>query len=187
MDNMLRNAAEGFERRLDGVRADGWTDATPCADWDVRALVNHVVGELLWVAPLLDGKTIAEVGDQFDGDVLGDDPKAAYRSAMAVATAAAARSGGAEVTVHLSYGDFPGAEYLAQIGTDVTIHTWDLARGASQDDKLDAELVEAAYEYLAPQVDAWRSAGAFGPAVEVPADADVQTRLLAIAGRDASS
>ena len=57
-----------------GVGEDQWGAPTPCADWDVRELVNHVAGEDLWTAPLLEGSTIEEVGDRFDGDLLGDDP-----------------------------------------------------------------------------------------------------------------
>ncbi len=185
-DKALGKAGEGFGDRLDGVDDHGWTAATPCTDWDVRALVNHVVGELLWIPPLLAGKTIADVGDQFDGDVLGDDPKAAFRNAVSDATAAAARPGAQDETVHLSFGDFSGADYLGQVTSDVVIHTWDLARGSGGNDGLDAGLVEDVYAFLAPQAEAWRSAGAFGPAVDVPADADTQTRLLAMAGRDAS-
>ena len=68
----LRASAE-FSARLRA--ADGlWAAPTPCADWDVRALVRHVVEEERWVAPLLRGETIEEVGDRFAGDLLGDDP-----------------------------------------------------------------------------------------------------------------
>ena len=45
---LMAGAIDGFEQRLDTVGATGWTAATPCADWDVRTLVNHVVGELLF-------------------------------------------------------------------------------------------------------------------------------------------
>ena len=56
-----------FADQLAPVRDEQWTNATPCTDWDVRALVNHVTGELAWVQPLVAGQTIAEVGDRFDG------------------------------------------------------------------------------------------------------------------------
>ena len=57
-------------------------------DWDVRALVNHLVGEQLWAEPMLTGKTIEEVGDQYSGDLLGDDPASIWReAAKASATA----------------------------------------------------------------------------------------------------
>ena len=69
-----------YRRSLSGwlsvvERVDGnWTAATPCADWDVRELVNHVVGEDRWTKPLVDGRTIADVGNYLDGDLLGDQP-----------------------------------------------------------------------------------------------------------------
>src|SRR5438067_930742 len=126
-DALLKKGVDGFGSRLAGV--DDWTASTPCRDWDVRALVNHVVGELLWAPPLLEGKTIEDVGGQFDGDVLGDDPKASFQAAVGPFLAAAAAPGARERTVHLSFGDFPGREYLNQIGSDLAIHTWDLAKG----------------------------------------------------------
>jgi uncharacterized protein (TIGR03086 family) len=180
---VLEGALGGFGDRLALVGDGDWTKATPCADWDVRALVNHVVAEVLWVPPLLEGKTIAEVGDRFDGDVLGDDPGAVWASAVADTRAAASEPGAQERTVHLSFGDFPGGDYLGQITSDLVLHSWDLARALGADDRLDSTLVDFVDGFLTPQVDAWRSAGAFGSAVEVDADADAQTKLLALTGR----
>ena len=68
-------AVEAFGERVRAVPDDRWNGSTPCTDWDVRALVNHLVGENLWTPPLFEGKTIAEIGDVYDGDVLGADPK----------------------------------------------------------------------------------------------------------------
>jgi uncharacterized protein (TIGR03086 family) len=167
-DKTFAAALDGFGSRLAQVGADGWDAPTPCGDWDVRALVNHVVNEVLWVAPLLAGQTIAEVGDRFDGDVVGDDPVASFVSAARVAAAAASHPGAAEQIVHLSFGDFPGSEYLAQIASDVVIHSWDLARGAGQDDALDDAVVGEVLAFLGPQVEAWRSAGASGVIGSVP-------------------
>jgi hypothetical protein len=68
---LYRRASESCGQRVLAVRDDQWHAVTPCSEWDVRALVNHLVGENLWVPPLFEGKSIADVGDQFDGDVLG--------------------------------------------------------------------------------------------------------------------
>ena len=149
----------------------------------MRTLVNHLVVEDLWAPPLLDGMTIAEVGDRFDGDLLGDDPHGAWTEASLAAADAVARPGVLSSRVHLSFGESSGEEYLSQLTCDHTIHAWDLARGIGADERLDAELVEFAAAYLGPQLDGWRAAGAFGPPVDVPDDADAQTRLLAMTGR----
>jgi uncharacterized protein (TIGR03086 family) len=182
-DALITNAIDGFGQRLGAVDAGQWSAATPCEDWDVRTLVNHVVGELLWLPPLLEGKTIADVGDRFDGDILGDDPHATWASAVAEAQAAVSQPGAQEATVHLSFGDFPGSEYLGQITSDLVIHSWDLARAVGANDRIDAGLVGFVNDFLGPQVDAWRSAGAFGPAVDAAPDADAQAKLLAQTGR----
>ena len=164
---------------------DQWGSPTPCADWDVRALVNHLVGENLWTAPLLEGTTIAEVGTAYDGDVLGDDPKGAWSSASATALAAAAEPGAAGRITHLSFGDTPATEYLSQLFADHLIHGWDLARGIGADETMDPELVEACAAWFAGMEALYRSGGAIADHVQVPDDADAQTKLLASFGRQA--
>ena len=180
---LYRAAMDQFGDLLGRVPSDGWTSPTPCAEWDVRALANHVIGENRWLPPLMEGQTIADVGDALDGDLLGDDPVGEWERAAAEAAAAAAEPGALERTVHLSFGDFSGRYYVGQVLSDHVIHAWDLARAIGAPESLDGELVAFAYDELVPQLDAWRSAGAFGPRVEVAGDADLQTKLLAEAGR----
>jgi len=163
---------------------DRWAAPTPDTEWDVRALVNHVLNENLWAPPLLAGMTLAEVGDRFDGDQLGDDPVATWEAAAAASVASIGEAGALERTVHVSFGDISGREYVSQLTCDHLIHGWDLARAIGADETLDPELVDFVYEFLAPQVDGWRSAGVFGPKVDVPAGADRQSVLLALTGRD---
>ena len=88
-------------------------------------------------------------------------------------------------TVHVSWGDITGAEYVGQLFSDHLIHAWDLARGIGADEALDPELVEACYEASKPQEEFLKTTGAFGDLVEPPEGADVQTKLLAIYGRRA--
>ena len=64
---------------IDQVSPDRWHSPTPCTEWDARQVANHIVGENLWAGELLQGKTVAEVGNTLDGDLTGEDPAAAYR------------------------------------------------------------------------------------------------------------
>jgi uncharacterized protein (TIGR03086 family) len=183
---VLNEAIDEFGRRVHAVGADQWTSPTPCTEWNVRALVNHVVGELRWIPPLLAEQTIAEVGHRLDGDLLGSDPATTWDDAAREALDAAREPGAGERTVHLSYGDTPAMEYLSELATDVIIHTWDLAHAIGRDEQLDPYLLHFAQRTLEPKVELWRSAGALGAAVDVNADADAQTLFLAMVGRRAS-
>ena len=175
--------AQLFASHVHAVPADGWLAPTPCTEWSVRDLVNHLVNEELWVPELLAGRTIDEVGNRFDGDLLGDDPAAAWDDAAAAAQDAIGEHGAMERTVHLSFGDFSADFYAMQIFSDLLIHSWDLARAIGGDDTLPADLMEACWDFNRPMADTLRASGAFGDEVDVPEDADQQTKLLAFFGR----
>ncbi len=179
-----RRTVEAWQSRLDAVEDAQWSDRTPCADWDVRTLVNHVVGEELWTVPICRGATLAEVGDRFDGDVLGADPRGKGRAAAAEAVDAVDRHLPGQGIVHLSFGDVPIAEYVHQLGADHLVHSWDLAVATGQDTALDPELVEAVADWFTEREELYRAAGAIGPAVE--GGEDPQSRLLGAFGRSAT-
>jgi uncharacterized protein (TIGR03086 family) len=183
LPDLLERAATHFGSLVHRVEPGQWTAPTPCADWSVRDLVNHLVYEASWVEPLLAGRTIAEVGDRFDGDLLGADPAAAWDGAIATATAALTGPDVLDRVVHLSYGDTSADHYLGQLTGDFVVHAWDLARGIGADDRLDPELVEVVHERTAPDADQLAASGLFDPPLPVEADADAQTRLLALFGR----
>jgi len=175
--------AELFASHVHAISADGWPAPTPCAEWSVHDLVNHLVNEELWVPELLAGRTIDEVGNRFDGDLLGDDPVAAWDDAAAAAQDAIAERGAMERTVHLSFGDFSAAFYTMQVFSDLLIHSWDLARAIGRDDTLPGDLMAACWGFNRPMADTLRASGAFGDEVDVSPDADQQTKLLAFFGR----
>jgi uncharacterized protein (TIGR03086 family) len=170
-------------RIVSGVAADRWHAATPCADWNARALVNHLVAGNLWAAELAAGGTIDGVGSRLDGDLLGSDPVAAYAASAAAAAAAFRKPGALDGPCAVSYGPVPGSVYAGHRFLDVLVHGWDLAAATGQDYTLDPQLMQACQQVIEPQLGAFRSAGALGPPVEVPAGADAQTRFLALLGR----
>jgi len=182
LETLYRGTIESWTDRILTVGPEQWGAATPCLEWDVRALVNHVVGEDLWTEPLVRGATIQEVGDRFDGDLLGSDPRetaldTAERASRAVAEALP-KSG----KVHLSYGDEDLDEYVFQLAADHLIHGWDLAVATDGDAVLDHELVAAVGAWFAEREDVYRSAGAIG--ARAAAADDAQSQLLAAFGRD---
>jgi uncharacterized protein (TIGR03086 family) len=180
-----RIGLQEFDKRVHAIADDQWGSSTPCAEWNVHDLVNHVVGENRWLAPLLAGKTIADVGDTLDGDLLGNDPKRAWDEAREEALSSVEQPDALERTVHLSYGDTPADAYINEIATDHAVHAWDLARAIGIDEQIDPDLVEFAYRQLEPKIAQWREAGIFGDEVEVPEDAERLTQLLAMTGRKA--
>jgi len=175
-----RTAVQSWTDRLDAVTSDRLDDPTPCEGWSVRDLVNHVVGEELWTPPLMAGQTIEQVGDQFDGDLLGDDPLAAARAAAAVGLAAV-DNGLDGRKVHLSYGDEDAEEYVRQLIADHLIHGWDLSAALGADTRLDPGVVDEVAIWFADREEMYRSAGVVGPREE--ATGDPQSDLLAAAGR----
>lgn len=175
-------AVDFWDSCVSGIRDDQWTAATPCTEWSVRDLVNHVVSEELWTVPLVHGSTIEEVGSRFDGDVLGEDPVATSHRAAAEA-AAAGDEVAPDTKVHLSYGDEDAAEYLNQLAADHLVHGWDLAVATGGNSHLDPELVQEVATWFAGREDAYRASGAIGP--HLNSTGDPQVDLLAAFGRDA--
>ncbi|GAB3689940.1 TIGR03086 family metal-binding protein [Nocardiopsis oceani] len=178
-------AMEEFDRRVAGVTLTDWALPTPCAEWDVHDLVNHLTAEQLWVPHLLAGSRIEEVGDRFDGDNLGEEPAATWTVASRESRTAWLAPSALEQTVHLSFGDVPGREYLWQMTFDLAVHAWDLARATGADERLDAALVEALYTWVKANEKELAGSGLFAEPVPVGDDADTQTKLLALTGRKA--
>ncbi|KAA1418687.1 TIGR03086 family protein [Nocardioides humilatus] len=179
---MHRRTVEWWTTCLAGVGDGQWGEPTPCADWDVRALVNHVAGEDLWTVPLLEGSTIEEVGDRYDGDLLGDAPLAAGQAAADAAVTAVADLLAGRETVQLSYGEERADEYVWQLCADHLVHGWDLAAAVGGDTALPADLVAALGEWFAPREEMYRGAGVIGDQQALTGDA--QHDLLARFGRE---
>jgi uncharacterized protein (TIGR03086 family) len=180
----FNEAIDIFGARVHAVGDDQWDAPTPCTEWSVRDLVNHLTVEQLWVPSLVrDGATVEEVGDAYDGDQLGDDPVGTWDRAAAESVRAFGESGALDHTVHLSYGETPAVAYCAQMTTDATVHAWDLSRGIGADEDLPSDLAAAALHEVEPYANGLHKSGLFAPPVKVPSGADDRTKLLSLLGR----
>lgn len=177
-----------FAELVDGVRPDQWRDGTPCSEWDVRTLAHHLLYEQRWVPPLCAGQTVAEVGERFEGDLLGEDASAwpdLLAFSIDEAHAAVARPGVLDQTVHLSFGDFPGQEYVTELIGDLAVHGWDLARATGQNDAIDPGAVALLLPWAQSHAGFLTESGMFGSRIDISPDAPDDVRLLALLGRRA--
>lgn len=178
-----QRALDATHSVVTGIGGLDWDAPTPCAEWNVRELLNHVVTGNWWAARLGAGATIAEVGNELDGDQLGADPLESYNhSATATATAFAV-PGALDAPCAVSYGPVPGSVYAGHRFLDVLIHGWDLAVATGQEPTLSADLVTGCWQILEPQLDMLRASGMFGADLAIPEDADSEARLLLTLGR----
>jgi uncharacterized protein (TIGR03086 family) len=134
-------ASTEFQRRLRAVRSEQWAWPTPCAEWNVRQLVNHMARGNLGYVHLVQGGSGAEFLCLRDADVLGRDPVGAYTQSVQECARAFAEPGALERVLDYPLGKVTGRQALAVRTTDTVIHTWDLARAVGSDDRLDVGLV----------------------------------------------
>ena len=177
-----------FAALVAGVGAEQWHDGTPCSEWDVRTLVHHLVYEQRWVPLLFEGLTIEQVGDRFEGDLMGDDASTwpgLLASSMEEAHAAVAEPDALKRTVHLSFGDTSGQEYVMQLTGDLAIHAWDLARATGQDDAIDPDAVALLLPWAEAYAELLAASGMFGSPIDVGTGAPDEVRLLGLVGRHA--
>ncbi|QUQ65075.1 TIGR03086 family metal-binding protein [Kutzneria sp. CA-103260] len=140
-------AAAGFEARLRAIGEQQWTSPTPCTEWNVRQLVNHVVtGDQLNRILLTDPDAAAEFRRNRGVDALGDDPLGAFTESSRRCAEAFRTHPDAQLAFPM--GPISTDRAIALRATDVLVHTWDLARAIGADETLDAELVDWAGENL---------------------------------------
>jgi uncharacterized protein (TIGR03086 family) len=155
-------------------------DRTPT----LREIVNYHAYDDSWVPDTLSGRTMDEVGRaKFDGDLLGDDPKASFAAIVERACAAARVFDDLDRELHLSFGDYTAREYFWQINSFRALRAHDIAQVIGTDTTLPADLVQGIWDEVSPHAEEWRTIGVYGPAVPVPDGAALQDRLLGLTGR----
>jgi uncharacterized protein (TIGR03086 family) len=182
LNTLYHRTVESWADRVNEVGPDQWEGPTPCREWNVRDLANHVTGEDLWTPPLMRGNTVEEVGDRFDGDVLGDDPIGSSLAAARDAIRTVAELLPTGGTVHLSYGEEQMDEYVHQLAADHLVHGWDLAVSTGGDARLDPALVHEVATWFADREELYRVGGVIG--ARAAPTGEPQGDFLAAFGRD---
>jgi uncharacterized protein (TIGR03086 family) len=170
-----RSVAADFSRVVDAVPADAWDRPAPCEGWVARDVVRHLVE---WVPGFFGERW----GIAVDAPSVDADPAGAWHALDAAVRAAL--DADASTVADTPFGPQSLEQAIGMIVTgDVLVHTWDLARATGGDERLDPDAVHRLFEGMEAMDESMRASGHFGPRVEVPADADEQTRLLAFTGR----
>ena len=163
------------------VQAGQLEAPTPCASWDVRALIEHFTGSARWAAAAIGGEEAA------DEDRAAVDFITAYDQAINGALVAFGADGALEKAVTLPWGEFSGAALMWLAVNDQFVHGWDLARAIGHDTDLDSGLAdELLVRGQAWITDAYRGpdgTGLFGPSVKAPTRASSADKLAAFLGR----
>jgi uncharacterized protein (TIGR03086 family) len=169
-----------FSERVRGVPEGAWDNPSPCEGWTARDVVGHLVE---WIPGFFGAQ-----GVDFPAiPSVDDDPVAAWETVRATLAQALADPQQASLQVSTPFMTQSLAETVDMIATgDVFTHTWDLARATGQDESLDPDQLQRMIEGMGSMPEeALRADGMFAPAVDVPADADDQTKFLAFVGRRA--
>ncbi len=177
---------DALQRTLDqtggligNVTPDQATQPTPCPDWDVRALVNHVVYDLHLFETMLTG---AE-RESPDKDRIGKDWKGAY-DAAAQSLMESWRKRGTMGTMKMGpAGDVPATWVIGQHLSDIAVHGWDVARATNQSTEGDPDVGHAALDWAKQNLKPEFRGQAFGPEVPIADSAPLYDRLAAFFGR----
>ena len=174
-----RRIAGEFTAAVEGVAPAAWDNPAPPDGWNARDVVGHLVE---WFPAFLHGATGITLPR---GPSVDEDPVVAWRTQTDAVQALLDDPDAAERIHDLPHiGQMSLAQAIDMIyTTDVFLHRWDLARATGQDEVLDPDKCAQLLEGMLPMDEALRQSGHYGPRVEVPDDADVQTTLLAFIGR----
>jgi hypothetical protein len=166
----------------------GQLDLPVPAEWSstqvptLRGILAQHAKDEAWVPDLIAGRTMEQVGDTWNGDLLGVDPIASYDSINDLATAAVEGVTDLDAVAHLSYGDYPLSVALEHTSYYRAFQAVAIAKLIGYDFRMPDALVDALWQSAVPQAAQLREWHVFGPEVAVPEGSDKYTRLLGITG-----
>jgi len=148
---------------------------TPCEAWNVRQVLEHMIG---------GNRRIAGDPPTEGDDVIGDDLSAAYAASAAGAAATFEAAGGLDRMFKLSFGEVPGDEAVRARATDQLAHAWDLAKATGMSTDLSPELYVTGLELLQHRFATMgRNPVSYAEEQQPPVGASAADRFAAFAGR----
>ena len=175
----LRRSFTAVAALIGSIRPDQWSAPTPCVQWDVRRVVEHLVGMNLVFAAMLAGERPPQRGDS----VLPDDLAQAFNESAALLLDTFAAPGALDRTYISPLGSATGSERLQIRLYDLLAHGWDLAVATGQAATLPEDAAENALTFAREQLKADARVGRFEPPQPVSDGAPAIERLVAFLGR----
>ena len=176
-------AISEVDYRIRQILPGYWGASTPCAEWDVYDVVTHCVVENLRTPLILEGESFERVMS-IESEVAAEDPEMAWEVSWRNAVAAFSEAD-LEATVSLGQQVLPTIEFLQIRACDLAVHAWDLAVGLAIDERIDEEVVAATLRWAEVRRDQMsQMPELFDPPIPSADDADPQTQLLEIFGRE---
>jgi uncharacterized protein (TIGR03086 family) len=175
----IEKATVHTSRIVHGVKKEQLSDATPCTEFDVKLLLNHMLGGLEMLRDASSGGS----PKMPDGDQFGDDPGATYDERASKLLDVLKQPGTLDRTWTMPFGQLPGQMMAAIAFVEHLTHGWDLAKATGQDTTIPDELIAEARSVVEPTDAMWRSPGVCGPQVDVPESAPASDKFAAFMGR----
>lgn len=187
MVEMFLSAQRAFGDRVHAVGADQWHLPTPNDEWDVTALVDHLIDENRWLPPLAHGHDLDAAGKIVEGakTTAGDDRAKIWDDVSVACADTVKEEDVLDRTASLSRGPTPMRDYLGEMIFDHYVHAWDLGSAIGYSgDPLPADLAEPLYGMAQEMADMLAASGLFHPPVPIGDDAPTLDKLIALTGRD---
>jgi uncharacterized protein (TIGR03086 family) len=179
VQDSYRLVSSGFDAAVRAVAPDQWDTQSPCDQWTARDVVTHIVQNHRGVIANVRGGESQPVGPD-------EDLQQAWQQATLALEEITGDPEAIAREVDGPTGPMPAGQIIGQfVCMDVLVHTWDLARTIGADERLDEGAVGRAYEALKPLDAMIRQPNVFGPKLEPPREADLQTEFLYFLGRRA--
>jgi uncharacterized protein (TIGR03086 family) len=174
---------DGFDRTVRAVPAGAWSNPSPCEGWTAKDVLGHVIAVQAYIESLARGVDPWLNPYGTPGDLAGDDPVATWSAARNTLLAAIDGPGVLEHTVQTFRAQETIDNFLAWNVVDTLAHTWDLARAAGLNDRLDDDLVAHAITQAAPVIQGMRQPPFFSADEVTTNDSSPTGQFLAMLGR----